>query len=634
MYQFAQKQHQSQKDTSTIPVKSWKEIFESDPILQRKINNGALHNFQQVVPDSHQANTNTTPTNHFVHDFNRISVHSKAPIHLQPKFYISKAGDQAEQEAEKVTSELMQIPQPNVDEKDFINPTKSVIQTPVKLNGNQLIKAPSQIEETVYSTGQPLERNSRAFFEVRFGHDFSKVRVHTDLQAAESAQAIHALAYTVGQDILFANGQYAPQTNQGKRLLAHELAHVWQNQYLPNPMQIQRYESPEHQDLGDKNLNELFVYIQTEAGKQWAKARGIDLIKLLKEIEQDPAREGKKIRVRAGLELTPGEIIALMGDFYATWQDLQSASRQEIDDILKTMQKERTGSIDANPEYEKITKGRYTKLARINTAHFAPKNKEAWKKLHTEAIEKARKAGANNDENAFQEALFIDAAGGHFLTDAFASGHLFDSAKVEIAIRSYLKNNPIRSENPEMQTVVGGLQMAGLAASLVLKNIHDRMNSEGFEIANNKGMHWKTYGDNHLKNAEETRRIAAYAVFVSRQQITQAKKGESPDANEVLDLLPDEKSIQQATDRAYGYIPAAVKEVTPLIHRNIGMLDTLRPAWYLGGPILPFIGKSMLGTISDPARYKTLEEYEQRKQLDPTTPYPTAPLLRFDFKGL
>ena len=67
----------------------------------------------------------------------------------------------------------------------------------------------------------------------------------------------------------------------------------------------------------DKNLEELFLYIQTEEGKQWVKARGINPIKLLKEMEQDPIYKTKKIRVREGLELSPGNIIALMGDFYA-----------------------------------------------------------------------------------------------------------------------------------------------------------------------------------------------------------------------------------------------------------------------------------------------------------------------------
>ena len=64
--------------------------------------------------------------------------------------------------------------------------------------------------------------------EPRFGHDFSRVRVHADAKAAKSAQAVNALAYTVGQDMIFGNGQYAPNTNDGRRLLAHEMTHVVQ----------------------------------------------------------------------------------------------------------------------------------------------------------------------------------------------------------------------------------------------------------------------------------------------------------------------------------------------------------------------------------------------------------------------
>ena len=68
----------------------------------------------------------------------------------------------------------------------------------------------------------------RAVMEPRFGHDFSQVRVHTGGRAAESAQAVNALAYTVGQDVVFGAGQYAPEMGTGKQLLAHELTHVLQ----------------------------------------------------------------------------------------------------------------------------------------------------------------------------------------------------------------------------------------------------------------------------------------------------------------------------------------------------------------------------------------------------------------------
>jgi hypothetical protein len=87
---------------------------------------------------------------------------------------------------------------------------------------------PPLVREVVSSDGQPLSATARAYMEPRFGHDFSKVRVHTDARAAESAQAVNALAYTVKNDIVFGTGQYTPDTRAGQRLLAHELVHTIQ----------------------------------------------------------------------------------------------------------------------------------------------------------------------------------------------------------------------------------------------------------------------------------------------------------------------------------------------------------------------------------------------------------------------
>jgi hypothetical protein len=93
---------------------------------------------------------------------------------------------------------------------------------------------PSIVNDVLPSPGQPLDVATRAFFEQRFDHDFSKVRVHHDTKAAESAMAVSALAYTVGQDIVFNAKHYAPATVAGRRLMAHELAHVIQQSRRPH----------------------------------------------------------------------------------------------------------------------------------------------------------------------------------------------------------------------------------------------------------------------------------------------------------------------------------------------------------------------------------------------------------------
>lgn len=82
--------------------------------------------------------------------------------------------------------------------------------------------------QTAQRSGQSLPKALRSYFEPRFGQDFSQVRLHTDGQAAQAAQGIQAKAYTTGENIVFGAGQYAPDTEGGKRLLAHELTHVIQ----------------------------------------------------------------------------------------------------------------------------------------------------------------------------------------------------------------------------------------------------------------------------------------------------------------------------------------------------------------------------------------------------------------------
>jgi len=89
-------------------------------------------------------------------------------------------------------------------------------------------RVPSVVRHVLESSGQPLSTEARDSMELRFGHDFSHVRVHSDARAGESARAVNALAFTVGSNIVFAPGEYQPSSHDGQRLLAHELTHVVQ----------------------------------------------------------------------------------------------------------------------------------------------------------------------------------------------------------------------------------------------------------------------------------------------------------------------------------------------------------------------------------------------------------------------
>lgn len=108
-------------------------------------------------------------------------------------------------------------------------------------------EVPDQVEDVLRSAGQPLAAADRSEFEQRYGHDFSRVRIHADARAADSARALHAQAYTVGPHVAFGAGRYAPGTRQGRDLLAHELAHVVQQQanYRPGlPLELGPAQSP------------------------------------------------------------------------------------------------------------------------------------------------------------------------------------------------------------------------------------------------------------------------------------------------------------------------------------------------------------------------------------------------------
>jgi outer membrane protein OmpA-like peptidoglycan-associated protein len=177
----------------------------------------------------------------FGHDFSRIPIHSPAARVIQTKLAINKPGDQYEQEADRLSQQVMRMPEPQLQracacgggcpkcQAEQPGREHERLQTKrVQASDTGQIAAPPIVHEVLRSPGQPLDPATRAFMEPHFGHDFSRVRIHTDAKAAESAWAIQANAYTSGQNMVFGAGQYAPTTPRGKSLLAHELAHVVQ----------------------------------------------------------------------------------------------------------------------------------------------------------------------------------------------------------------------------------------------------------------------------------------------------------------------------------------------------------------------------------------------------------------------
>ena len=139
-------------------------------------------------------------------------LHSGVP---RAKLQVGQPNDQYEREADQVAENVMRA----ADGKS------TGIHTGHKAVQRQCTDCAG---ERAPGSGKALSSALRAYFEPRFGADLGGVRLHTDAQAAASAQALHARAYTWGQDVVFGPGEYKPDTSSGRRLLAHELAHTLQ----------------------------------------------------------------------------------------------------------------------------------------------------------------------------------------------------------------------------------------------------------------------------------------------------------------------------------------------------------------------------------------------------------------------
>lgn len=170
------------------------------------------------IPQAHENDIFQNPTNdHAGYDFGQIAVLHAPSAMPQMKRRVSQPGDIHEQEADQVAEQVMRMPDAATTDTRGDAPARTA--------------APdSATADAVPAGGEPLDAATRSFMEPRFGHDFGQVRVHTDEQAAKAAESYHARAYTVGRDIIFGAQEYTPETDAGRRLLAHELTHVVQQQ--------------------------------------------------------------------------------------------------------------------------------------------------------------------------------------------------------------------------------------------------------------------------------------------------------------------------------------------------------------------------------------------------------------------
>lgn len=186
---------------------------------------------------------------------------SPLPYPMQAKLDVGPVSDPLEREADRIADHVMRKPEPGAaidppmshgaaglqrqcscggscdtckaeasdDEHGEVRRKPADAQA-FHLGANGAMTAPPIVHRVLRSPGQPLDATARAFFEPRFGRDFDNVRIHADARAADSAAAVGASAYTVGRDVVFGRDRYSPHSISGRHLLAHELAHVIQQE--------------------------------------------------------------------------------------------------------------------------------------------------------------------------------------------------------------------------------------------------------------------------------------------------------------------------------------------------------------------------------------------------------------------
>jgi hypothetical protein len=194
--------------------------------MERSLEPGPAAASKRPASGSHPAAASSAGTEAAGHEL--FTVADRRAPELQAEVEVSRTDDPQERDADRIAEQALRA-----------SASSSPPSPPEATPGPSEGVAPAIVHEVLGSPGAPLEGGMRAFFEPKLASDLSDVRVHRDPRAAASARAVNAAAYTVGADIVFANGRYAPNTRGGRTLLAHELGHVLQRRVAgagPGPL--------------------------------------------------------------------------------------------------------------------------------------------------------------------------------------------------------------------------------------------------------------------------------------------------------------------------------------------------------------------------------------------------------------
>jgi len=537
---------------------------------------------------------------------------------------------------------------------------------------------------------------------------------------------VHAL--TDGYEIHFAPGRFAPGTERGDRLLAHELAHVAQRRRAGPP------------------APELAVELDADLAAESALRRESPRIRTSvppgrvhafeawehHELGGALGGEDRKIGLPNGLVLTYGQIVALGGDFYRSPEAIMRAPRSELEAILKVMGDEqravaRSGARHApttaeanaiNSAYEFATKDHsrtagpvttlagdpdvafgphgevsggehiesgapsaqasFFDLAASNPAHFSPENisrnwipqhqlaldlaRQAWQTRHAGAtpapilpgthasvrertatpamlsapglpataaaaahvassrpdpaatstpsgVSSAERTASPAEQNEAQ-AWLASAFSDHFLTDAFAAGHLISGSTGRGYCHSFYASNQAgilracvacairegvpRGAAPDLVRAINRI-LASNASNLLLKTVHDYYNRTGVEVRNALGQQWRTFGDAHLGGSPDTIRMGVLASKASRDAVQDVlATGGTTRAQAALDYIPDQARPSGGAFESIATFSTDLAVWTPLLLRSLSPDPAVNDLYQLvKGNIGPYLGLLM-----------------------------------------
>lgn len=229
--------------------------------------------------------------------------------------FVNASDDIYEQEANRVSNQVMRMPDPQLQracpcgggcpkcQTNQPGQEHERLQTKrVQASDTGHIAAPPSVHEALAVPGQPLDPATRDFMEPRFGYDFSNVRVHADAAAERSARDVRAHAYTVGHNVVFGAGRFQPGANEGRRLLAHELTHVVQQASVPT-LQLQ--------PAGPSRTGRILSLKETDVDPKRKQARKLTGQTIAKVCRSISAGAGK---ANCPVTLEPGSPVTIVAD--------------------------------------------------------------------------------------------------------------------------------------------------------------------------------------------------------------------------------------------------------------------------------------------------------------------------------